>query len=45
MKVGMMPSKLAQTLINLSPHNTKDPKTIYDPFCGFATTIMMANAM
>lgn len=48
MKIGMMPSKLTQILINLADHSKGDEKksqTIYDPFCGFATTIMIANAM
>lgn len=48
MKIGMMPSKLTQILINLAGHRKEDEKksqTIYDPFCGFATTIMTANAM
>lgn len=36
MKVGMLPPKLSQILINLSG----DPKTIYDPFCGTGTILM-----
>lgn len=36
-KVGMLPPKLAQILINLAGPNTK---TIYDPFCGTGTVLM-----
>lgn len=36
-KVGMLPPKLAQILINLASPNTK---TIYDPFCGTGTVLM-----
>ena len=42
MNVGMMPSKLAHLLVNISTwlnHN----KTIYDPFVGLGTTMMVAN--
>jgi len=36
MKVGMLPPKLSQILINLAGN----PKTIYDPFCGTGTVLM-----
>lgn len=36
-RVGMMPPKLAQIMINLAGPGTK---TIYDPFCGTGTTLM-----
>lgn len=36
MKVGMLPPKLSQILINLAGN----PKTIYDPFCGTGTILM-----
>lgn len=36
-KVGMMPPKLAQIMINLAG---KDVSTIYDPFCGSGTTLL-----
>ena len=32
--VGMLPPKLAQTMINLAIGETNSPKTILDPFCG-----------
>lgn len=50
MWIGMMPSKLALTMINIalaqyqSNHDTKLEYTIYDPFCGFGTTNFLANA-
>lgn len=49
MGIGMMPSKLALTLINIAighhEHHTQntDLWTIWDPFCGFGTTNMLAN--
>lgn len=55
MEVGMMPSKLAQILVNIGRHATlamtraQDNQisqwqlTIYDPFCGFGTTGFVAN--
>ncbi len=44
MKVGMMPPKLAQIMINLA---TKGNKTlsIWDPFCGLGTTLIEADHM
>jgi hypothetical protein len=51
MNIGMMPSKLALTLINIwigeyENKNTKKPNnTIWDPFCGFGTTNFLANAL
>jgi len=51
MSIGMMPSKLAHILINIAIYHqslfqktSSDPLTIYDPFCGFGTTNMIANA-
>lgn len=41
--VGMLPPKLAQTLINLSGANPN--QTILDPFCGTGTVLMEAFAM
>lgn len=52
MGIGMMPSKLAHTLINigigeyetiLPNHQISHPLTIRDPFCGFGTTNFLAN--
>jgi len=43
MKVGMMPPKLAQIMINLAL--AKPGSTIYDPFCGLGTTLMEAVLM
>lgn len=55
MGVGMMPSKLALTLINIALGHTENTKwsvkkhnwdpTIWDPFCGFWTTNFLANAL
>ena len=42
MNIGMMPSKLAHLLLNLSTA-FEDNKTVYDPFAGLWTTIMIAN--
>ncbi|MCK9186431.1 hypothetical protein M0P48_03260 [Candidatus Gracilibacteria bacterium] len=33
-KVGMLPPKLAQIMINLALPQAKEKETIYDPFCG-----------
>ncbi|MEK7672860.1 MAG: DNA methyltransferase [Patescibacteria group bacterium] len=41
-KVGMLPPKLAQVMINLAGPYTK---TIYDPFCGTGTVLMEAAIM
>jgi hypothetical protein len=52
MGIGMMPSKLAHTLINIwiGKYETKSPNhqiakslTIWDPFCGFGTTNFLIN--
>lgn len=40
-RVGMLPPKLAQIMINLAGN----PKTIYDPFCGTGTILMEAMLM
>lgn len=42
MEIGMMPSKLAHLLLNLAT-GFEDNKTVYDPFVGLWTTIMIAN--
>lgn len=48
MEVGMMPAKLAQLLINCAVkgtfRNKKSIPTVYDPFCGFGTTLRLANS-
>jgi len=41
-RVGMMPPKLAQIMINFAG---KDTKTIYDPFCGTGTVLVEAMLM
>ncbi len=41
-KIGMLPPKLAQVLINLAGPDTK---VIYDPFCGTGTILMEAMLM
>lgn len=42
-KMGMLPPKLAQIMINLAEPNLERPcKTIYDPFCGSGTILMEA---
>lgn len=41
-KIGMLPPKLAQVLINLAGPNTK---SIYDPFCGTGTILTEALLM
>lgn len=38
-KIGMLPPKLAQIMINLATNNKKN-LTIYDPFCGTGTILM-----
>lgn len=50
MQVGMMPTKLAMTMVNIGlsrlNHATIQPSndlTIYDPFCGFGTTWFIVN--
>lgn len=50
MGIGMMPSKLALTMINIAlahhqaAHEVQTEYTVYDPFCGFGTTGFLANA-
>jgi len=41
-RVGMLPPKLSQIMINLAGEDTK---TIYDPFCGTGTLLMEALLM
>lgn len=42
-KMGMLPPKLAQIMINLAEPDFNHPcKTIYDPFCGSGTILMEA---
>jgi tRNA G10 N-methylase Trm11 len=43
LKVGMMPPKLAQVIINLA--QVKEGGTIYDPFCGLGTVLGEAMLM
>lgn len=45
MGVGMLPPKLAQTLINLAGVRSEDYSTIYDPFCGLGTVLIEAAYM
>ncbi|USN54364.1 MAG: hypothetical protein H6765_07490 [Candidatus Peribacteria bacterium] len=53
MEIGMMPAKLTQTLVNIGVsqvHKVHDEDvslntTIYDPFCGFGTTLFVANSL
>jgi hypothetical protein len=52
MNIGMMPSKLALTLINIGIGEYEENKksdsistTIWDPFCGFGTTNFLVNAL
>jgi len=42
-RVGMLPPKLAQTLINLTCPDTKD--TVLDPFCGTGVVLQEAQLM
>lgn len=45
-KVGMLPPKLAQIMINLAlPEELPDNYTIYDPFCGMGTILQEAYLM
>ncbi len=49
MKIGMMPTKLTHTLLNIAvgeyrKKSTQEP-TIYDPFVWFGTTSFLANAL
>lgn len=41
MVVGMMPPKLVQMMLNIS----RNPSTVYDPFCGLGTTLIEAANM
>lgn len=43
MKVGMMPPKLCQMMINFS--QAEQGSTIYDPFCGLGSVLMEASLM
>lgn len=43
MIVGMMPPKLVQMMINIG--QTREQKSIYDPFCGLGTTLIEAANM
>lgn len=48
MQIGMMPAKLAQMLVNIGVgclSITTPDVTVYDPFCGFGTTLFVANAL
>ena len=55
MNIGMMPAKLTHTLINIWLYHfqtnasktvsEKEKITIYDPFCGFWTTNLIASAL
>lgn len=47
MEIGMMPAKLTHILINIAISQTseKEKITIRDPFTGFGTTNMVANAL
>ena len=42
-RMGMLPPKLAQIMINLAETSIKEPiRTIFDPFCGSGTILMEA---
>ena len=43
-RVGMLPPKLAQTIINLAAKDKKDG-TVLDPFCGTGVVLMEASLM
>lgn len=45
MGVGMLPPKLAQTLINLVGIQSNDHSAVYDPFCGLGTVLIEAAHM
>jgi tRNA G10 N-methylase Trm11 len=38
-KVGMLPPKLAQVMLNLVPNSDNSSMTIFDPFCGMGTIL------
>ncbi len=45
-KIGMLPPKLAQIMINLAlPETLPDNHAIYDPFCGMGTVLQEAYLM
>lgn len=44
-KVGMMPPKLAQIMINLAVGKNTDKRSIVDPFCGTGTVCIEAGLM
>ncbi|PIQ78107.1 hypothetical protein COV82_01815 [Candidatus Peregrinibacteria bacterium CG11_big_fil_rev_8_21_14_0_20_46_8] len=44
-RVGMLPPKLAQTMINLAVGENTAGRTIYDPFCGSGTILVEALLM
>lgn len=41
-KIGMLPPKLAQIMINLIPNLSLEKPVIYDPFCGMGTILQEA---
>lgn len=45
MGVGMLPPKLAQTMINLVGVQSEDHSAVYDPFCGLGTVLIEAAHM
>jgi tRNA G10 N-methylase Trm11 len=47
MQIGMMPAKLTQLLVNIGVSYSKKQEnvTVYDPFCGFGTTLWVANTL
>jgi len=45
MQIGIMPSKLAQTMVWIGVWLMKEKKWIWDPFCGFGTTGFVANSL
>ncbi len=45
MGVGMLPPKLAQTLINLTGIRSETNTAVYDPFCGLGTVLIEAAYM
>lgn len=45
MQVGMLPPKLALSLVNLASHKGNLPKSIWDPFCGTGTVLVEAGLL
>lgn len=45
MQIGMMPSKLTQTLVSIGLWLMTEVWWIWDPFCGFGTTWFVANSL